>query len=385
MVYRAIRQTVVATWLCIGLSQGAALADELEWTHYGIRPLGMGNAFVGVADDYNALFYNPAGLARLTDWDAELFNPMVEISDTTVSFISDLSDLASGSVGDTDAVLDILEDQTGKSHHFALGLTPYFVMPNFGFGIGFKLNTTMAVHREISTELDFGPRVIMPIQYAMNVVDGLSIGAGIKFVARGGVDREFSVNDLQAFQSDSSKDDSEEGESDDDGGSSIDEYVQGGYGYGADVGLLFTPIKTWEPTLGVSLTDIGGTPYEAADIGGESKLGNPDIRLPSLNTGISMKPWKQGEMYLMTSADVHAINQPIHYSKKFNLGLEWGYGSIIKVQGGLHQGELSTGFEFDVFLFSCRFVTYAEQLGTIAGQDDNLSDRRYALQLKLLF
>ena len=67
-----------------------------------------------------------------------------------------------------------------------------------------------------------------------------------------------------------------------------------------------------------------------------------------------------------------------------NLGLEWGYGKIIKIQTGLHQGELSGGFEFDVFLFSCRFVTYAEQLGTIAGQDDKLRDRRFALQLKLL-
>ena len=31
----------------------------------GARPLGMGGAFVGVADDENAVFYNPAGLAFL--------------------------------------------------------------------------------------------------------------------------------------------------------------------------------------------------------------------------------------------------------------------------------------------------------------------------------
>lgn len=89
-------------------------------------------------------------------------------------------------------------------------------------------------------------------------------------------------------------------------------------------------------------------------------------------------------MYLRASLDAHGINRPMHYSKKFNLGLEWGLGSIIKVQTGLHQGELAGGFEFDVFLFSCRFATYTEQLGTVAGQDDNLRDRRFALQLKLL-
>jgi len=31
----------------------------------GARPLAMGGAFVGIADDGNALFYNPAGLARV--------------------------------------------------------------------------------------------------------------------------------------------------------------------------------------------------------------------------------------------------------------------------------------------------------------------------------
>ncbi|MBS3788187.1 type IX secretion system membrane protein PorP/SprF [Candidatus Bipolaricaulota bacterium] len=33
----------------------------------GARPLGMGNAFVGLANDENALFYNPAGLAFLEE------------------------------------------------------------------------------------------------------------------------------------------------------------------------------------------------------------------------------------------------------------------------------------------------------------------------------
>jgi hypothetical protein len=54
------------------------------------------------------------------------------------------------------------------------------------------------------------------------------------------------------------------------------------------------------------------------------------------------------------------------------------------VQTGLHQGSLSGGIQLDVFLLTLRFVTYTEQLGTIAGQDANLQDRRYALQLKLL-
>ena len=36
------------------------------------RATGMGNAFVGVADDPSAIFYNPAGLAKLRTWHASL-------------------------------------------------------------------------------------------------------------------------------------------------------------------------------------------------------------------------------------------------------------------------------------------------------------------------
>ncbi len=371
---------ILPAFLCgLGLA-GSAQADELNWTHFGLRPLAMGNAFVAVADDYNALFYNPAGLARLKEWDGEFLNPSLEVSANSVKVIKDVLAL---SFSDTDAVLDFLEENTGKSQHAAVGWTPHLVFQGFGFGIGADLNTTLAVHRDISVDVDVGPRVIMPVAFATNFLeDRLSLGGSVKMVARGGVDREFSINDIQAF---SKKDSSETTDgTTEDSQPTLDDYVTGGIGAGVDFGLLFTPIKTMEPTLGLSITDFGGTPYsKQLDVGGNA-LGKPDTRLPSVNAGVSLKPWQANGMFLRTSMDAHSINQPVHYSKKFNLGVEWGYGSIIKIQSGLHQGELSGGFEFDVFLFTCRFVTYTEQLGAVAGEDDNLRDRRYALQLKLL-
>jgi hypothetical protein len=361
-------------WLAV-LPSTLLFGQELEWTHYGARPLAMGNAYVGVADDFNALFYNPAGIARLESWSGELLNPSLEVSSNTLAFYQDLNQLASGSGGDTDAVLEVLEKNTGKYHHFALGWTPHLIFPGFGFGLGIDFNLTLAIHREISADVDFGPRVVAPFVFAMNFLeDRLSVGGSIKAVMRGGVAREFSINDIQALSSDKNK--SSEGPE-------LKDFVEGGFGVGADFGILFTPIKTMEPTLGVSLTDIGGTPYEKFDVGG-SALAAPKARLPAVNTGISMKPIQTPNMYLLTSVDAHVINQPVHFSKKFNLGVEWGFGKIIKLQTGLHQGELSGGFEFDVFLFNARFVTYAEQLGPIAGQSDELRDRRYLLQIKLL-
>src|SRR5277367_2440442 len=61
----------------------------------GARPIGMGNAFTGVADDINALAWNPAGLSQLTSremgaMDAEMF------ADTRYDFVGYAQPLISG-------------------------------------------------------------------------------------------------------------------------------------------------------------------------------------------------------------------------------------------------------------------------------------------------
>ena len=99
-------------------------AQEEKWTQYGLRPLAMGNAFVAVANDFNTLFYNPAGLARLEDWDFEFFNPHFELSEKTVSFISDAMGLAQGNSDSIQSTLDLIEKQTGQVQHFSAGMTP---------------------------------------------------------------------------------------------------------------------------------------------------------------------------------------------------------------------------------------------------------------------
>lgn len=348
-----------------------ASAGELRWTHYGVRPLAMGNAYVAVADDYNAIFYNPAGLARLKTWHFEIINPRVGVSSSTISTFKDFSKLASSGSSTVDATIDAFETLTGKPQWVHLGLTPHLVVPGFGLGIGIDAGGSTVVHRTIAADVDAGVSAIVPIAFAMNFLeDRLSVGLSAKGVFRQGVEREFSLADITAF-SNSSKDSS---------GKDLKDYVIGGQGFGVDMGMLFTPIPTGEPTLGISVTDLGGTPLKSSSTNGV-ELGTPKPREPSVNAGISFKPIKSGGYYVLTSMDAHALNQPIHFSKKLNLGAEWGFGSLIKLQAGLHQGSLSGGIEMDVWVLALRFATYAEQLGAVAG---NYEDRRFIAQLKLI-
>lgn len=60
---------ILTTLLAVGATTFAATADSYTSTGSifsigtGARPLGMGGAFVGLADDENAVLYNPAGIA----------------------------------------------------------------------------------------------------------------------------------------------------------------------------------------------------------------------------------------------------------------------------------------------------------------------------------
>ena len=84
-------QFLTLSALILFLLPNLARAGELKWTHYGIRPLAMGNAYVAVADDYNALFYNPAGLARIKSWHLEIFNPKFGVSSSTLNTVKDFT------------------------------------------------------------------------------------------------------------------------------------------------------------------------------------------------------------------------------------------------------------------------------------------------------
>ena len=46
------------------VTRGAESTDN-HFPEPGVRPVALGGAFVAVADDVNAIFYNPAGLAKI--------------------------------------------------------------------------------------------------------------------------------------------------------------------------------------------------------------------------------------------------------------------------------------------------------------------------------
>lgn len=86
--------------LCIvsGVSYGASTGAAFLKIGVGARPIGMGGAFVAVADDANAVFWNPAGLSKLNNKQISAMHTEW-ISDVIYDYVGYVTPLGNNAIG----------------------------------------------------------------------------------------------------------------------------------------------------------------------------------------------------------------------------------------------------------------------------------------------
>jgi len=101
-LFSLVMIAVLSTWLpanAVDENAGTAGYSFLK-IGVGARPAGMGNAYVGLADDFAALYFNPAGITNVrlrTDWnDGAGPEPAVPGTYAAASYNSWISDIQSG-------------------------------------------------------------------------------------------------------------------------------------------------------------------------------------------------------------------------------------------------------------------------------------------------
>jgi hypothetical protein len=100
----------------------------------GIRPMGMGGAFVAVSDDENAAFYNPAGITQRQSWFLSLLGFGASVSNETINIVTDaidiMDDMGGGDDGlKMDDIKKVKKVISGKD--VDLKLTSLFLEPFF--------------------------------------------------------------------------------------------------------------------------------------------------------------------------------------------------------------------------------------------------------------
>ena len=377
-----MKNILAAFVLLMGFTANAGDGVEYRIHHHyqSPRALGMGDAFVAVADDYAALFYNPAGLARREDGQ---INMSMEFAGAKSFFdfadgVTKASDTQGTDSEKQEAMFDFLDSQYGK--HFGLRTELFsgiWVRPNWGIGIiplDFSLN--MDVHNLVGPAVNITAYSDTTIAYGYGkdvkwIAGGRnSAGITVKAIHRGYTSKSVAAFELvensEVFQPDDLKE-----------GLTVD----------ADFGFLYTPelpsegffslLKLAKPTFGLvarNLLDLGFTQdlnlYNKEDTGSPPKMG----RVLDIGT-----KWEYPELWIFGgrgTMDIRDIgHKNFNLRKGFHLGFEfdWTVASWWKGQYrvGINQGFLTAGFSALFAFFNLDLVTYSEDVGTFSTPKEN--------------
>lgn len=193
--------------LVLSISTSAMAAESLNTKvhnqYQSLRAMGMGNAFTTVADDYSALLYNPAVLARKKRGEIQFTLAGAGVSSSTMTIMTDISDAEKNAVGDTakaTAISGVLDQYYGKPLGARVQAAELFwVRPNWGIAlIPLDLTLDMTVNRQLGPSLDLNIKkdTTLAYGYGKQVTPTISAGVLAKFIHRDSVEQAVSALEL---------------------------------------------------------------------------------------------------------------------------------------------------------------------------------------------
>lgn len=350
----------------------AAEAFLLRENFKGIRPLGMGNAFIAIADDKEALWYNPAGLAKIKGVHGNLFdlNMMVDSQDTlkrigNAAFHGDFANLVRRDI---------------QAMQFTV--KPTFIMPYFGLQFydnfysftDFRDMQTLDARVDVNTYNDIGVITGFAIPFGQY----LSAGMALKIFQRSAVDTSVTFQDLltQMKLTDPSQFES-----------AIYDHLQSiaglGYAAGINLGVLFqVPLMTKNPRLFTAITidDLGFTSFY--------KFGNNAAPPPipyRYNAGVALRYALSKTAEFNVAADFrdyYSVGNVGTIARRINVGCELR-NHLFGIRTGIHQGYPALGLSITYPPHTqIHLASYANELGT--GFHERMQ-RLYTLELVIGF
>lgn len=331
-------------------------AEELPNLYHGIRPLGMGGAFITLSNDENALFYNPAGLNDVKGYGGvEILNPLASISENSLELYKDIQDVE----GTNEVqVVNLLKKHVGKHQHVKASFSPNFYMHNFAIAALGQGTMDLEVRNPAF------PEVFSDVKLDMaGLVGGaysfwnrkLQIGVTGKLVRREGVKKTFQPADIVV---------------------NFDPFAnrKTATDFAFDVGTKYNLPVFLEPSVALVLQNITDLDFDT--------LGEIPQQL-NIGAGINPNFWIVGSSVIFEVDDItKEAGTDNDLYKRIHLGAEMRFPMILSLRVGVNQGYYTAGATVDFWMLKLAYATYAEEVGAFAGQR---GDRRHVAQISLGF
>lgn len=389
------------TGLFVGLSASTlAMADNssnvsstIHHLYESQRALGMGDAFTAVANDYSAIFYNPAGLARREEGQVNL-SLNVGATPALNDFYSDFNKISNSGASDSQKQTDyfnLIQKHYGDVYTLRLApLEGILVRPKWGVAlIPADVSIELSMHKQVGPMVNatvYGDTTLA-FSYADDVhwfnYGRLSLGGTAKFVNRAFFSKAVSATELAANSQIVKREDMLEG-----------------YTIDADLGLLWTPeipdqglwsvIRLARPTFGMVVHNIAETGF-----GQTMKLinskptqsGTPEKLYRVIDLGSKWEypsAWIFGGRGVLDVRDIGHPNWNWHKGLHAGLEFDWAVKSWWKghYRGGFSEGYWTAGVSAELGIFNLDVVSYANDVGSF---DTPVESRVYAAKLNLDF
>ncbi|MBO9666104.1 MAG: hypothetical protein J7501_04765 [Bdellovibrio sp.] len=388
---------LLSAGLCTFLLSNSTFAAEsvsttIHHSYQSPRALGMGDAFVAVANDYTAIFYNPAGLARREDGQVNL-SLSAYGTPGAMDFYNDYKDIEESSMSDTDkqnAYLELIQAHYGDV--YSMRLTPMegvWVRPKWGIAlIPMDVSVELQMHQLLGPSIN--TTVYADTTLALAYGDDLhwfdfgrfSWGVTGKFVNRGFYSKPISAVDLAASDQIVKKEDLAEG-----------------YTVDADLGILWTPdlpdsgfwgwLQMARPTFGAVVRNVAETGFGQSLklVNKETQNGTPEKLYRVVDLG---SRWEYPRGWIFGGRgvlDVRDLGHPdFSWRKGVHAGFEFDWTVYSWWKGhyrvGLSQGFWTAGLSAELGVFNLDLVSYADDVGT---KNTPVESRVYGTRLNLDF
>lgn len=357
-----MRLATITVALALGLAASAAKAQSIYRSAYF---LGRGDTGIAVADNEEAIFYNPAGIAagKGIYKRTVLVSPQVEVSEATKNIARELG------AQNADAV-DTVIKHIGSPNHVGVSNFTGIILRRAALGAVVSSNVDLLAYKskeqggllviDAAADQNAGATFTLAESFFNQK---LLAGVTAKYLERGR--GAFSVSAAEVTQAKESL-------------KNTSDFIALGQGGGADVGLMYKGGGRMPVSLGLTMHDVGDTKITPQT---ETTL---DLNLKqTINVGIAVEPGTRSSKAKLL-AEVHDVlgNVVKNPRKRAHFGAEINVLDVVGVTGGIYQGFPTGGFYFDLYVLRLDFLTYTEAVNErVTGR----SDTRYAFRLKAGF